>query len=78
MGYIILELVLCVVVAGGIAALGFACALVGMLVDEGIAHVFRAKSRAPQAILDSIVDRRALIGKRSGVSGTGPEGLFIR
>ena len=42
-----LEGVVCVVVAAGIATLVFASSLVVMLARQGIANVFRGRSRSP-------------------------------
>ena len=59
MTYIILEFVLCAFIAVGIAALGFACSLVVIVVDEGIAYVLHVKSRGPSQVLQlSSIDIR--------------------
>ena len=47
MSYIMLEGVVCVVIAAGIATLVLASSLVVMLARQGIANVFRGRSRAP-------------------------------
>ena len=47
MSYIMLEGVVCVVIAAGMATLVFASSLVVMLAHEGIANAFRGTSRSP-------------------------------
>jgi heme A synthase len=46
MSYIMLEGVVCVVIAAGMATLVFASSLVVMLAHEGIANAFRGKTTA--------------------------------
>jgi hypothetical protein len=47
MSHIMLEGVVCVVIAAGIATLVFASSHVVMLARQGIANVFRGTSRSP-------------------------------
>jgi hypothetical protein len=47
-GYIVLEYLMCVVAAVGLATLVFVSSLLVMLTYDGFAHVFQAARRAPR------------------------------